>query len=261
MKKAKRILEKKYMSTLVIAAFLALSVLTANNLRMRDQSGGGAGEEARETLSQEGNRGSLYQAETDDENENSTENDLRNRNSNDSRDQSAGSREDKEENSALSDDDQDQTVNLKEKEETKTDNLHFKSSDRLTWPVLGNVILPYSMDTTVYYMTLDQYAANDGILIGAKTGAEVKAGADGRIVNITESDRYGKMVTMLIGDYYELTYGQIDKVEYEIGDELKQGDILGKVAEPTRSFLLEGPHLFFRMTCKGQSVNPADYLQ
>ena len=178
MKKPNKLLNKKYISSLVIAAFLILSVLTAYNIQF----------------------GNNRQEEKD-------------------------------------------------------------TSGKMPWPVMGNVILPYSMDTTVYYTTLDQYACNDGILIGAKKGEDVIATADGRIVNIAKSDRYGTTVTMVIGEYYEVSYSQVENVNYEIGDEVKEGDVIATVAEPTRSFTLEGPHLFFKMTYKGETVNPTDYLE
>ena len=150
-----------------------------------------------------------------------------------------------------------------EEDDSRTSQTHFAydGKHRLPWPVMGNVILPYSMDTTVYYTTLDQYACNDGLLIGARKGEEVTAVADGRIVNVAQSDRYGTMVTLLIGDNYEVFYGQMGNVKHEIGDEVKEGDVLGLVAEPTRSFVLEGPHLYFKMTYQGEPVNPVDYLE
>ena len=64
---------------------------------------------------------------------------------------------------------------------------------------MGNIILPYSMDATVYYTTLDQYACNDGIIVGAKVGEEVVSPANGRVVNIEDTDRYGKVVTIYLG--------------------------------------------------------------
>ena len=35
--------------------------------------------------------------------------------------------------------------------------LHFDPEDGMLWPMEGNVILNYSMDSTIYFATLDQY--------------------------------------------------------------------------------------------------------
>ncbi len=110
---------------------------------------------------------------------------------------------------------------------------NYNGRKKLTWPVMGNIILPYSMDATVYYTTLDQYACNDGIIVGAKVGEEVVSPANGRVVNIEDTDRYGKVVTILLGNYYKAYCGQLDNVDYEIGDDIQEGDVLGTVAEPT----------------------------
>ena len=259
MRRPKRILEKKYISTLVIAAFLILSVLTANNIRMGDTNTKESDTETKETISQAGNKrndsiGNDNSSGNQDEPDDSSSSEQK-------------SKKQEEKTGVVERDTEDHTSkNNSETQEGNTDrdesdHFHFNELSRLTWPVLGNVILPYSMDTTVYYTTLDQYACSDGILIGARVGDEVRAAADGRVVNVSESDRYGTMVTVLIGDYYELYYAQVDNVKCNIGDEINEGDIIGTVAEPTRSFLLEGPHLFFKMTRKGECVNPAEYLK
>lgn len=35
--------------------------------------------------------------------------------------------------------------------------LDFSDTSRVSWPVMGNVVLDYSMDSTIYFPTLDQY--------------------------------------------------------------------------------------------------------
>ena len=271
MKKPNKFLNKKSISSLVIAAFLILSVLTAYNIRFGNNGPDTAEMEETEVEETIGNNDDVISSgdariedeqdenqeeETDEESheEETTEN----AGAEDEENQSGDGRDDgaQEEESRGSND-------TSEEEEQEADFSHFSydGSRKMPWPVMGNVILPYSMDTTVYYTTLDQYACNDGVLIGAKKGQEVTATADGRIVNISESDRYGTTVTMVIGEYYEVSYSQVENVKFEIGDEVEEGEVIATVAEPTRSFTLEGPHLFFKMTYKGEPVNPTDYLE
>lgn len=276
MKRPNKLLNKKYLSSLVIAAFLILSVLTAYNIRFGEEK---AETEVEETIgnnedvisSGEARIGSREQSDgADDADEAGS-----GRDEEDGADDAdeTGSGRDEEDGADDADEtgsgrdetagDRGLTNDTSEKDDSRTSQTHFAydGKHRLPWPVMGNVILPYSMDTTVYYTTLDQYACNDGLLIGARKGEEVTAVADGRIVNVAQSDRYGTMVTLLIGDNYEVFYGQMENVKHEIGDEVKEGDVLGLVAEPTRSFVLEGPHLYFKMTYQGEPVNPVDYLE
>ena len=298
MKRPNKLLNKKYLSSLVIAAFLILSVLTAYNIRFGEEK---AETEVEETIgnnedvisSGEARIGSREQsdgadnadrAESGRDEEDGTDNADEagsGREEADDTDDAEGTGSGREEADDTDDaegtgsgrdetDDADETAgdrgltnDTSEKDDSRTSQTHiaYDGKQRLPWPVMGNVILPYSMDTTVYYTTLDQYACNDGLLIGARKGEEVTAVADGRIVNVAQSDRYGTMVTLLIGDNYEVFYGQMGNVKHEIGDEVKEGDVLGLVAEPTRSFVLEGPHLYFKMTYQGEPVNPVDYLE
>ena len=43
--------------------------------------------------------------------------------------------------------------------------LHFVPENVTNWPVKGDVLLPFSMDKTVYFPTLDQYQYNRGMVI------------------------------------------------------------------------------------------------
>lgn len=245
MKKPNNFFARKYISSLVIAAFLILSVLTAYNIKTGNESPETANTEVKETAEEN-------VQETIGNNDDVISTDER----------PSVSRDDEEEvTQAENETEKDDTSKEEETESKVAREYSYDGKNDLTWPVIGNIILPYSMDTTVYYTTLDQYACNDGILIGAKIGDEVVAAADGRVVNVFDSDRYGQTVTVLIGDYYEVSYSQVENVKYDIGDEVKEGDVLATVAEPTRAFSLEGPHLFFKMTYKGEPVNPTDYLK
>ena len=52
-----------------------------------------------------------------------------------------------------------------------------------------------------------------------------------------------------------------DAIAREAVKYIQEGDVIGTVAEPTRSFVLEGPNVFFKMTYKGKAVNPVKYLR
>lgn len=262
MKRPNRHLEKKYISSLVIAAFLALSVLTANNLRMDNSGAKKTEEESKETISPsdfDPGQEDPYESESEDEQEQDPSPAAgENRQSDNEPLEDAKEDEREDEQKVKKNND---SGNEKSDDKENSESWSYDGKSKLTWPVLGNVILPYSMDTTVYYSTLDQFACNDGILIAAKKGDPVRASADGRIVDIQKTDRYGTVVTLKIGKYYKLYYGQMQDLSYEIGDDIREGEVLGTVAEPTRSFLLEGPHLFFKMSYKEKTVNPAEYLK
>ena len=139
--------------------------------------------------------------------------------------------------------------------------LSYDGKTKLTWPISGNIILPFSMDTTVYFETLDQYKCNPGILIEAKEGQGVGALTKCQVRQIVQSEELGKQVILDMGNEYTAIYGQLKNIKVKKGDVLKAGDIIGYVAAPTDYYTLEGSHLYLELNHKETPVNPVNYLK
>ena len=137
----------------------------------------------------------------------------------------------------------------------------YNGTDKFAWPVSGNVIIPYSMDTTVYFETLDQYQCNPALYIKAEAGTEVKAVLGGTVSSVVDNRRYGKMITVDMGNGYKMTYGQLEDITFQKGDVVQAGNVIGKIAGPTDYFALEGSHLYMKMTQQGKAVNPTEYME
>ena len=131
----------------------------------------------------------------------------------------------------------------------------------LLWPVKGDILMEYSADQVVYFKTLAQYRTNPAVLIGAKEGAPVKASADGTVRDITTSEETGRTLTMMIGDDFTVTYGQLKEIVVEKGDEVAEGQVIGKVAAPTKYYSLEGTNLYYQVKEKDSPVNPLILLR
>lgn len=138
--------------------------------------------------------------------------------------------------------------------------LSFGESDSLVWPIVGNVLVNYSMDKTVYFATLEQYKYNPAIIISAVEGEDITAAADGRVTAIYQDPQIGTAVVMDLGDGYELTCAQLKDLTVEEGDYVDCGTVIGKVAAPTKYFSVEGCNVYFKLTLNGQPVNPLNLL-
>ena len=136
----------------------------------------------------------------------------------------------------------------------------FDGSETLAWPVEGIVLIPYSMDTTVYFETLDQYQCNPAVYMKAQPGENVKSVSEGQVKTLKNDSRYGQMVVVDMGNGYRAYYGQLKDVKVKEGDILKKDMVIGNVAEPTEYYALEGSHLYLKMTKNGKEVNPVDYF-
>jgi septal ring factor EnvC (AmiA/AmiB activator) len=137
----------------------------------------------------------------------------------------------------------------------------FAASSKLAWPVQGTVLLPYSMDTTIYFETIDVYKCNNGMVIQSEVGTPVYAAYGGTVLDVSESGEYGQMVRVDIGGGYTAIYGQLADVSVAQGDELGQGSAIGCIANPTAMYTKEGANLYFALQKDGEYVNPAEYLQ
>jgi len=139
--------------------------------------------------------------------------------------------------------------------------LSFYEDSKLAWPVEGNVILDFSMDATVYFSTLKQYKYNPAILIQGEVNTPVIAAADGVVTEISSNEEIGDFVTMALGNDYSLQYGQLKALEVSMGEEVKAGDIIGYISEPSKYYVIEGSHLYLKLMNGEKPVDPLDYIQ
>lgn len=140
-------------------------------------------------------------------------------------------------------------------------NLDFQEEDGLVWPIVGDVLINYSMDRTIYFPTLEQYKYNPAIVIAATQGEMISAAADGRVTSVTYDPTIGNTVVMDLGNGYELTYGQLENITVSEGSYVNVGDGIGTVASPTKYYSIEGTNVYFKLTKDGVPVNPMSRLQ
>lgn len=134
--------------------------------------------------------------------------------------------------------------------------LHFAEADGLLRPLEGETLLPFSMDSSIYFSTLDQYKYNPALMLQAEEGAAVAACAAGNVVDVFQDAEIGHAVTMEIGDGYQITYGQLKEINVSVGSYVEAGELIGQVAQPTKYYSLEGANLYLKLTMDGTPVNP-----
>ena len=156
------------------------------------------------------------------------------------------------------------TVDSAENQETAVEtagaaqDLMFSEATIMELPVTGTVLIPYNMENTVYFPTLDLYQCNPGVVFSAAEGTPVLA--DGEVVSVENDARTGLTVTMNLGNGYEAIYGQLTDVYLEAGQKVQKASRIGAVAAPTKYYVKEGSNLFFEMKKDGKSIDPMVYL-
>lgn len=134
--------------------------------------------------------------------------------------------------------------------------LTFSEADSLVMPLVGNVLINYSTDKSVYFPTLQQYKCNPALVIAANTGESVKAAANGMVSKIYNDPMTGQTVVMSLGNGYELTYGQLQEITVSEGTYVAEGEIFAQISNPTRYYAVEGSNLYLKLTKDGVPVNP-----
>lgn len=135
--------------------------------------------------------------------------------------------------------------------------MKFDKAEGLLKPLEGNVILPYSVEKTVFFATLKQYKTNPAVIIQGEVGAPVKAAAKGVIESIEEAPYTGLTVTMDIGSGYKLVYGQLEKNEnLKVGDVVEAGKEFAKLAKVSKFYSVEGENLYFQVLEGENSLDP-----
>ena len=139
--------------------------------------------------------------------------------------------------------------------------LDFTDTDKLSWPVSGNIVLGYSMDTTTYFPTLDQYKVNPANVIQSEVSTPVSAPADARVVSVGTNEEIGNYVNLDLGNGYTTVCGQLKEIPVVENEYIHQGDLLGYVAEPTKYYTVEGTNVFFEFLKDGVPVDALDFLE
>ena len=138
--------------------------------------------------------------------------------------------------------------------------LHFQPEKGLVWPVEGPVLLDYSMDGTIYYPTLQQYQYSPAMVIGGEVNDKVYFISKGKITHIETNEVTGCTVTQNLGDGYTAVYGQLKELNFEVGDTVESGQVIGYISEPTKYFAVEGPNVYFQLLKDGVPVDPEEIL-
>lgn len=142
----------------------------------------------------------------------------------------------------------------------KPETLHFSPENGLVWPIEGNVLLDYSMDQTIFFPTLQQYQYNPAMVLSGKVNEKVYFVAKGKVTNITTNEVTGCTVTQDLGDGYTAIYGQLKELNFEVGEMVESGQVVGYVSEPTKYFSVEGSNVYFQLLKDGKPIDPEEIL-
>lgn len=149
----------------------------------------------------------------------------------------------------------------------------FAEGDTLMWPVEGEIIVPYSDESTKAWFNkpFNQTMRTFGVCIGSATGDSVKAVATAKVVDIIEdaSTLSDVMIpnvhTVMILDHgngYMSYYGfQNGTPDLSLrGQVVEAGDVLGTVGNAAGIFTGQDANIYLQFTKDNKAINPTQYL-
>lgn len=97
-----------------------------------------------------------------------------------------------------------------------------------------------------------------GVDFRAPAGTPVMATSDGKVIKAGETYGYGIRIIIQHDDSYQTLYAQLSSLDVEEGQEVKKGEVIGKVGS---SGLSTAPHLHYEVRKDGKVEDPEKYLQ
>ena len=122
---------------------------------------------------------------------------------------------------------------------------------KLKWPTKGRVIQGFGSRTA-------QGIKNEGMLIRAKMGYNVRAVHHGRVVFSDWIRGFGLLIIVDHGSGYMSLYGHNQSLLKEVGDWVSANETIATVGD---SGGLDQPGLYFAIRYKGQPYNPKPWLR
>ncbi len=130
-----------------------------------------------------------------------------------------------------------------------------------TWPVKGEVLRTFSVETLSYDVTMGDWRAHAGLDISAVEGTLVSAMRGGAIHDVYEDDMMGTTVVIDHGDGMVSAYsGLAAKPPVSIGDQVDAGSTVGSVGKSPLGESGLNPHLHLSLTVDGVDTDPLEYL-
>lgn len=129
------------------------------------------------------------------------------------------------------------------------------------WPLEGNIEVPYSVTALIYNKKLGDWRTHDSVDVAAPLGTQVLAVSAGQVESVKTDNMGGMTVIIQHAGGLRSVYSNLAEVPTVLaGDNVMTGEVIGAIGATATGETKENPHLIFKMTLDGQSVNPSDYL-
>jgi len=118
------------------------------------------------------------------------------------------------------------------------------------WPVTGRISSIFGLRR---FFNEQERRPHSGLDIAAAEGTPIMATASGKVIDAGDFFFSGNMIYLDHGQGLVSLYAHLSEISVKPGDEVKQGEIIGKVGQTGR---VTGPHLHFAVIANQTLIDP-----
>lgn len=128
-------------------------------------------------------------------------------------------------------------------------------------PVDGDISNHFSGGELVKSETLGVWKTHDGCDILCELGTEVKSMSEGVVKEIKDDALWGVYVIVEQDNGLDVQYcGLAKELNVKAGQEVKQGEIIGKTSDTNQCEILQEPHLHLGVKQNGEWIDPLSVI-
>ncbi len=130
-----------------------------------------------------------------------------------------------------------------------------------TWPVKGELLRGFSVETLSPDPTMGDWRTHAGLDVAARLGSRVLCMTRGTVSEIWEDDALGTCIRVEHGGELESVYANLSaQPTVKVGDTMEIGAILGAVGDTAQCEIGMPPHLHLEVFRVGERVDPLELL-
>ncbi|MDR0494998.1 MAG: M23 family metallopeptidase [Treponema sp.] len=127
----------------------------------------------------------------------------------------------------------------------------------MVFPVSGKITSAYGWREDPVNPKAGEKRFHKAVDISGKTGDPIGAAMKGTVLYLDSNPNLGNFIVLSHGEYQTL-YAHLSAYSVKIGQEVKQGQEIGKIGETGYT---TGPHLHFEAFRNGNRINPLDLVK
>ena len=128
-------------------------------------------------------------------------------------------------------------------------------------PVDGEIANPFSNGELVKSTTLGVWKTHDGCDISCEPGTDVRSMSEGMVKEITDDPLWGVYVVVEQSNGLEVHYcGLAKELSVKAGQQINQGETIGKTGDTCQIEILEEPHLHLGVKQGNEWIDPMSVI-